>query len=357
MEKRRATLKSVAEFVGVHVSTVSRALDARTSHLITSELAERIAEAARELGYRPNAIAYSLRTRRTRTVGVILPDIMNPIFPPIVRGIEDVLVTEGYVALMVNADHELEREARHVDMLRDRGVDGLIAASIELQDDSFLGLIESTPVVAVNRHAGSPRLSAVINDEVAGISAVIDHLVELGHRRIAHIAGPSAVSTGSARAAAFRKRIADCGLHEHPQLVVEARRFSECEGKRLCLALIDGAAPTAIVAGNDLLALGAIEALRERGIACPEQISVTGYNDMPFVDRLPPPLTTVRIKPYETGRRAAEILLQQIETAPAERKPVVEVLPVELVIRASSGPAPAQPLRKSRRGGRRTGAS
>jgi LacI family transcriptional regulator len=338
MEKRRATLKSVAEAVGVHVSTVSRALDPKTSHLITSELTERITATARELGYRPNAIAYSLRTKRSRTIGVILPDIMNPIFPPIVRGIEDVLVKAGYAALVVNTDHDIEKEAQHVDMLRARGVDGLIVASVELQDYSFAGLAESLPIVAVNRLGETPGLSAVINDEVAGISAVVDHLAALGHRRIAHIAGPSALSTGAARAAAFRARVAELGLDGDPSLVVEATRFRESEGRRLCEVLLAGTPPTAIVAGNDLLALGAIEGLHARGLSCPGDISVTGYNDMPFVDRLPPPLTTVRIRSYDTGRRAAEIVLQQIETPVADRRPVFEMLSVELIVRASSGP-------------------
>lgn len=340
MDKRRATLKDVADAVGVHVSTASRALHAKTRHLITDELAERIDAAARSLDYRPNSIAYSLRTRRSMTIGVLVPDITNPIFPPIVRGLEDVLVPRGYATLVVNTDSDREKAAAYVRMLQGRGVDGLVVASAERRDMTLAKVVDDQiPLVAVNRRAEQPNLWAVVNDEETGINAVIDHLVGLGHRRIAHIAGPQNLSTGFLRRKTYLARTAALGLDRDPKLMAEAHRYSEAEGRRACEVLIDAGGATAIVAANDLLALGALHVLRERGFSCPGDISVTGYNDMPFVDRLSPPLTTVRIEPYETGRHAGEQILRRIETPADSGKPETEVLPVELVVRGSTGPA------------------
>ena len=341
MDKRRATLKDVAEAVGVHVSTASRALHPKTRHLITDELAERILAAARTLEYRPNSIAYSLRTRRSMTVGVLVPDITNPIFPPIVRGLEDVLVPRGYATLVVNTDGNPEKEATYIHMLQGRGVDGLVVASAERRDTALAKVLDDQlPLVAVNRKTEHPNLWAVVNDEETGINAIVDHLVSLGHKRFAHIAGPQNLSTGFLRRKAFLARIAALGLEWDPKLMTQAARYSEEEGKRACDLLLDVGGATAIVAANDLLALGALHMLRERGLSCPGDVSVTGYNDMPFVDRLSPPLTTVRIQSYESGRHAAALILQQIETPVENRRPETEVLPVELVARGSTGAAP-----------------
>jgi len=341
MDKRRATLKDVAEAVGVHVSTASRALHPKTRHLITDELAERILAAARVLEYRPNSIAYSLRTRRSMTVGVLVPDITNPIFPPIVRGLEDVLVPRGYATLVVNTDSDPEKEATYIHMLQGRGVDGLVIASAERRDSALAKVLDDRlPLVAVNRKSEQPNLWAVVNDEETGINLLVDHLVGLGHRRIAHIAGPQNLSTGFLRRKAFLARIAALGLEWDDKRMVHVDRYSEEEGARGADLLLKRAAGvTAIMAANDLLALGALRSLRDHGLKCPEDVSVTGYNDMPFVDRLSPPLTTVRIQSYESGRHAALMILKQIETPAENRQPDIEVLPVELVVRGSTGPA------------------
>ena len=341
MDKRRATLKDVAEAVGVHVSTASRALHPKTRHLITDELAERILAAARVLEYRPNSIAYSLRTRRSMTVGVLVPDITNPIFPPIVRGLEDVLVPRGYATLVVNTDSDPEKEATYIHMLQGRGVDGLVIASAERRDSALAKVLDDRlPLVAVNRKSEQPNLWAVVNDEETGINLLVDHLVGLGHRRIAHIAGPQNLSTGFLRRKAFLARIAALGLEWDDRRMVHVDRYSEEEGARGADLLLKRAAGvTAIMAANDLLALGALRSLRDHGLKCPEDVSVTGYNDMPFVDRLSPPLTTVRIQSYESGRHAALMILKQIETPAENRQSDIEVLPVELVVRGSTGPA------------------
>jgi len=336
MIRRAATLRDVAQMVGVHLSTVSRALDPRTRHLITPELAERIRSAAQELSYRPNAQAYSLRTRRSHSIGVLVPDITNPIFPPMVRGLEDVLAPRHYVTLVVNTDDDGGKTQDALNMLRGRGVDALVVACALRDDPMLAGLLAAhVPVIAVNRVAELTGLGGVVHDDAQGMAALVAHLVGLGHRRIAHIAGPGALSTGASRLATFHAALAVHGLAADPACIAQSQRFSEAEGERCAEVLLQAKPrPTAIVGGNDLLALGALRALRRHGLSCPHDISITGYNDMPFVDRLDPPLTTVRIATYEAGRIAAGLALRQIEgEAPAP----IETLPVELIVRGSTG--------------------
>ena len=168
--KRRATLKDVARVAGVHLSTVSRALNPRTQHLLTRKVVEQIRMISRDLEYRPNAAAHSLRTNRTRTIGVVVPDITNPVFPPIIRGIEDALAKRGYVAILANTDGHIRHEAEIADLLRARGVDGLILASVEREDEAVSRLAaEGLPIVTVNRRVDDPAVSSVVNDENAGI--------------------------------------------------------------------------------------------------------------------------------------------------------------------------------------------
>lgn len=338
--RQRATLKDVAKAVGVHVSTVSRALDPKTRHLLTEEVVEKVVRAAEALDYRPNSIAYSLRTNRSRTVGVLVPDITNQIFPPIVRGIEDTLAREDNVAIIVNTDSDPAKDASMIRVLRARGVDGLILASAQRHAPEVIAAArEGIPIVTVNRAVDDPAISSIVNDEEHGIRLAVEHVVALGHRRIAHIAGPETISTGRERRDAYFDVARELGLPDWEEMVVYSNGFNEAEGRRCADELFERGRPfTAIVCANDRLAIGAIEALEARGLTCPDDISVTGYNDMPFVDRLKPPLTTIHVHTYEAGQAAARIFLDQIAKPLPERKAVHEVLPVELIVRGSTGP-------------------
>ncbi|WP_341487350.1 LacI family DNA-binding transcriptional regulator [Pararhizobium sp. A13] len=342
MQKKRITLKDIARETGVHVSTVSRALDPVERKTITEEVAKRIQAAAENLGYRPNRIAAGLRTNRTMTVGVMIPDITNLIFPPILRGIESVLEPLGYASIIVNTDSERDREIRLLDVLRDRGVDGIIHAAVLRNDPSIAKAAhDGLPVVTLNRKVEASDIPYVINDEDAGICLMLRHLRELGHTSIGHIAGPQDLSTGQLRLAAFRRAAHDLDAEIDDDLIVVATRFDEQEGAR-CLGelLASGKTFTAVLCANDRLALGAIEALRERGIDCPRQVSVTGFNDMPFLDLIRPKLTTVRIQQHCAGRAAAEILLRLLNGETADDIDIETILPVELVIRESTAPCP-----------------
>jgi LacI family transcriptional regulator len=302
----------------------------------------RVRAAADMLGSRPNRIASGLRTNRTMTVGVMIPDITNVIFPPILRGIESVLEPLGYASIIVNTDSEREREGRLVNVLRDRGVDGIIHAAALRSDPSIARAAEDgLPVVTLNRRVEASQIPYVINDEDAGIFEMLKHLKDLGHRKIAHLAGPQDLSTGQLRLTAFRKAAAALGITIDEQHIAEATRFDEHEGARCVGVLLEAKRKfTAILCANDRLALGAIDALRERGLDCPGNVSVTGFNDMPFLEWARPRLTTIRIQQHEAGRRAAEVLLQ-VMNQEAETVPIETIMAVEVVIRDSTGPCPA----------------
>ena len=337
----RVTLKDVARLAGVHPGTASRALNVETRGLVNEETARRVLAAAEELGYRPNPIARGLKTSRSYTVGVLIPDLTNPLFPPIVRGIQDRLEEAAYTPLIANTENDPDRERADFEAMRARQVDGFITATARRDHDLLsrpgeLGL----PVVLVNRRLEDAALPSAVGDDKAGVSLAVRHLVELGHRRIAHLAGPQDISTGYLRYEGFLEAMEAAGAEADPELILIGDAVIESEGSRLCAALLDGGREcTAIVAANDLMALGCYDVLEERGIACPQEISVIGFNDMPFAAHFRPPLSTIRIPQYELGARAAELLLTTMQDS--EAQPTQLLLEPELVVRGSTGPPPA----------------
>lgn len=341
--KRRITLKDIARETGVHVSTVSRALDPNAKTPLTDAVVERIKSTAEELGYHPNRVAAGLRTNKTMTVGVLIPDITNMLFPPIVRGIESVLEPLGYTSIIVNTDNVPDRESRLIDVLRERGVEGIIHAAALLSDPKIASVAaQGLPVVTLNRRIDNAEIPHVISDDFNGIRLALTHLYDHGHRHIAHIAGPQTLSTGQVRLEAFRRASRELGLTQLDALVSVATRFDEDEGRRCVDELTARDVPfSAILCANDRLALGAIDRLRALGRPCPDDVSVTGFNDMPMLDLIPPRLTTVRIKQFEAGQTTAQILIGMLsdpDTPPEDET----VLPVELVVRDSVGPPKAE---------------
>jgi LacI family transcriptional regulator len=334
----RATIADVARLAGVHAGTVSRALNPKTEARVNRATLARVRRAAKQLGYAPNSIARGLRTNSSMTVGVVIPDLTNPIFPPILRGIESHLLPRGYSAVVVNTDGSEETEQVLVESLMQRRVDGLIFATGHVEHTSAVDAFQrGVRAVMVNREARGVAYPAVVGDDAAGIRDALVHLKELGHRRVLHIAGPPAFSTSQIRLAAFTGGCADLGLDGS---VVETVGYAVDEGARAMGAVLDGGGgmPTAVVAGNDLLALGVYHALRERGLRCPDDLSVVGFNDMPFAGDFQPPMTTVRVPQFDIGAQAARMLLEQIESGATTA--VRMMLPVRLVVRGSTAPPP-----------------
>ncbi len=337
---RAPTLRDVADAAGVHPATASRALNPDTRRLVNVDTARRVMRAAAALGYQPNPIARSLKTAKSRTIGLVLPDLTNPLFPPIVRGIEDVLGAAGYSALIVNTDNESDREQALVASLRSRQVEGLIIATALLEHLLLARLQEQgVKMVLVNRRSQGTDIPSVTPDDAAGVALAVGHLAGLGHTRIAHLAGPPTTSSGLVRARAFQSAVRDHGLAEDPSLMVTCDHWREEDGAAGMRALLDsGADFSAVVAGNDLIALGCYDVFAERGVSCPDDISIVGFNDMPFLDKMRPPLSTVAIPHHQIGVEAARMLLESINEA--DRLPRSVLLPVSLVLRGSTAPPP-----------------
>ena len=363
MASRPATLRDVAAAAGVHPATASRALNPQTRLLVSEETVVRVTAAAARLGYQPNPVARSLRTRRSHTVGVLIPDLNNPLFPPIVRGLEDKLGEAGYVALIGNTDADPGRERLLFDQMRARHVDGFVLATATLHDRVLTeAAAAGLPVVLMNRMAADYSLPSVSADNEQGARMAVQHLARLGHTRIAHIAGPQEASTGVSRLRGFRDGMTQHGLTVAEELIVFADRYTVEEGARCCRELLDRAAGsgstktgstetgstetgstetgstafTAIAAANDMLAIGCYAAFEERALDCPDEMSVIGFNDMPFIDRLRPPLSSVRFPHYQLGTEAAQLLLERIAGGDGPVK--ILYLAPELVVRGSTAP-------------------
>jgi LacI family transcriptional regulator len=267
---------------------------------------------------------------------VLIPDLTNPLFPPILRGIEDRLEEDGYTPLMANTDNDPERERIDWQTMRARQVDGIIAATARSDHRLLDEVVESgMPLVLVNRRAQDSPIPAATADDRRGIRLAVEHLAELGHRRIGHVAGPLELSTGFDRHEGFVTTMRALGLDPDPRLIVPSRACREGDGAGACRELLDrGGDLTAIVAANDLIALGCYDALAERGIDCPATLSIVGFNDMPFADRFQPPLTTIRIPHYEIGAAAAQLMLELLQDPDANAGQLR--LDPQLVVRGST---------------------
>lgn len=334
---RPATLQSVAEAAGVHRSTAARALDPAQSHRISNEVVQRVQEEARRQGYRRDAVAASLRTGRSRLVGVVLPDLANPVFAPILSGITAELEQAGYLVLVAAGGPEAD-QLRIIEELIARRIDGLLLATARRHEPIVDAcLVAGLPVVLVNRGEDEARVSAVVTDDVGGMRLAVEHLAGLGHRSIGHLAGPQDLSTGIRRRRGFEGAMRAAKLEVGTIAIASA--YSRDAGETAATELLD-AHPhlTAIAASNDLLALGAYRALAALGLACPGDVSVVGHNDMPLVDMVEPGLTTVRIGHAEMGRAAAQLLLAEV----GEQRSacVTQLTTADLIIRASTAPAP-----------------
>ncbi|MDR7094935.1 LacI family DNA-binding transcriptional regulator [Hydrogenophaga laconesensis] len=332
------TIRDVAQAAGVHVSTVSRALDPNRRQLISAEVLKQVEAAARRLGYRPNRTASALRTGRSNFIGVLLPDITNSVFPPILEGIEASASARHYFMLIANVRDAANGKAV-LERLLAQQVAGLIMATVT-RDDPLVEFVTATglPTVLVNRADDSGRLGAVVSDDRLAMKFAVDHLAQLGHTHIAHLAGPQLSPTGLGRRQGFEQALRDRDLP--PGQIVECTAYSREAGRVAMQQLLSSAPrPQAVVCCNDLVALGAYDVMHAAGLRVPEDISITGHNDMPLVDLVAPPLTTVRLPHRELGWRAAEMMFDLILGKPGLASTVV--LRPELVIRASTAARPA----------------
>ena len=338
---RAVTLKDVAAEANVHPATASRALQPATRHLVRPGTARRVIRAAQSLGYVANHTAASLRTSSTRTVGVLLPDLADPMAAAFARGLEDQLTAAGYVALTGSTDCDVARERMLLTMMRSRHVDGLILTGYPARSPLTAAASRTgLPLVIAGTVPENGTLPAVSADFSRGMRLAVDHLTELGHRTITCLTGPG--ETGWLRD--FHAALAARGLPPPLIPVLAAKAHTVDEGRRYCRRWLADRAPcTAIITTSDLLAAGCCQELAEACLACPEDVSVTGCGDLPLAGSMTPPLTTIKLPQYHVGVQVAQLLLDRI-AAPGS-PPVARLLPPELILRGST--APARPLARS----------
>jgi LacI family transcriptional regulator len=323
----------------VHPATASRALNPALPGRISADTTERVRAAALELGYTPDPAARSLRTRRSGFVGIVVPDLTNPVIAPIVRGIEEALWSAGIACLLADTDNSPEREATLIAELLARRCEGLIVATATRTDDAVRALATAgeVPTVLVTRGMDDGVLPFVAGDDALGVTAAVEHLTGLGHTRIAHLTGPLELQTTVRRLEAFRAALPDGLVRHGAGFTIEAGRTLTSE----LLASDAGRAVTAVLAGNDMIALGCLEAFAGAGLRCPEDMSLVGHNDMPMVDRVQPPLTTVSIPQRDIGAQAAAMLLARLGDGDGGG-PEQRLLPTHLVVRGSTAPPRAE---------------
>jgi LacI family transcriptional regulator len=333
---RSPTLKQVARSARVSIKTVSRVLNSGT--YVSDLTRRRVRRAIDQLGYRPNALARGLVTGRSRSIGLVIADIVNPFFPPLVRGIEDVAAARGYNLILCDTDEDPVRERAVVSVLLERQVDGLILCASRMPRSELARLAhDARHVVLVNRVLSHPSVGAVVIDNVAGARLATAHLLGLGHRRVAYLAGPRLSSSHRKRLRGYRQALEARGAAFDPRLVAGGT-VSMAAGREAMAGLLRlQDPPTAVFAFDDLMAIGALEELRARGHRVPEDVAVVGFDDIDLAAFVDPPLTTVAQPTAEMGRLAANQLVDLIEGVPSRRARRVITLMPELVVRASCG--------------------
>lgn len=339
MPERGPTLKDVARHAGVHPSTASRCLDPTQMGRIGEQTRERVLRAARALSYRPHPEASNLRRRRSHSVGVLIPDLTNPINAMLLRGISDKLESEDYTSVIFETRDSEERLDQALEGLKDRRVDGVVSTAARHGDGRRLRefMRAGTPVVFAARDISGVQATRVLADDFRGGALAAEHLLSLGHRRIGQITGPADVAAFVERTRGLRAGLLESGVSAEPATAGAASGSVE-EGRAAMVRLLRAEhAPTAIFAHNDLLAIGAIAALHEARLRCPDDVSVIGYNDTPLTEYLAPALSTVRLPAVEIGQLAAERLLAALHE---DATPTVVSLQPRLIIRESTGPCP-----------------
>jgi len=327
-------LEDIAKETGFSISTVSRVLS-NSNYPVAEQIREKVVRAAETMGYEPNIAARSLRTDRTKTIGIIVDDLLSPFTPPIVRGIQDYLNETGFLSLIVNSDWDPNQEQAAIKTLLSRPVDGIIFVEYSHQTTSDALERSNKPRVFVHRLFGSPIKNSVVPDDHYGASLATEHLIGLGHDRIGYINGPENWHTCRARLRGYQDTLANHNLPFDESLIQPGDWEMDSGYAAAQNFLKQEEPPTAIFAANDSMALGAIYAIQDAGLRIPDDIAVVGYDNRNFTTTVRPRITTVSMPVIEMGGVAAELLLKQI----AEGRKEEEEIKVkgQLIIRETCG--------------------
>jgi DNA-binding LacI/PurR family transcriptional regulator len=342
------TMRQIAERAQVSIGTVSHVINETAA--VRPKLRERVMEAIRSLGYQPSALAQGLRKNRTDMLGMVIPDITNPFFPGVVRGVEDVAYKRSFRVILCNADNDPAKEASYVRELRSYRIAGLLiipASGADIEGDLRTYASASVPVVCIDRVPDGWKGDAVLVANAEGAYLITRHLIEMGHQRLAVITGPLKLTNAAERLKGFRRALHEAGLGIEAEFVQEAR-FDTASGYEAALRLLRmRPRPTAIFACNDLMAFGVLQAARELNLRCPEDLSIAGFDSLEFTNFTDPSLTSVYQPSYQLGATAAHLLLQRVDGLHSARKKIL--LPTELKKRNSVGPPCARDLDRPKR--------
>ncbi len=311
---RRATITDVAKRANVSISTVSRVLN--KNYPVSDELRQKVLQAVSELNYQPNAVAISLKKQTTNTIGVVVADISNPFFMQIAKGIESIVSPQGYQLIFCSTDENPTKEHTLLRLLYERRVDAIILASCDT-DSSYLNQLaqNSFPIILIDRKVPNCNADVIVEDNFSSAYMLAQHLIQNGHRKICVINGPLKVSSASERFEGFRKALEDNGIDLKKEYVLEGN-FMRCDAYGAVKKMIlnhQNDLPTAIFATNNLMAEGAMAALREFNIKIPDDISLVSFGDISIPDLIDPKLTVISQNAFAIGQKAGEMALYRIK--------------------------------------------
>jgi LacI family transcriptional regulator, galactose operon repressor len=330
-----STISDVARQAGVSTVTVSRVLNnAPNVNLATRR---RVEQAIEELGYVPNVAARSLRSKRTHSLALILPDVTNPFWTTVARGVEDAAQSSGYAVLLCNTDENCAKQLRYLELVASRSVDGVIIAPFDCDAQNIHALQDrEIATVLIDRRIVGWETDSVRGDSAGGARALVRHLIDLGHTRIAVISGPAITSTAQDRVDGYLAALMEAGIRVDPALIKQGE-YRSSSGEQLMGQLLDeGLHPTAVFAANNAIAMGVIDAAIRRGRRIPHDLALVCFDDVDAASHLFPFLTVAVQPAYEMGVRAAQLLLSRVEAGPT-LAPRHVLLPTRLIIRHSCG--------------------
>jgi len=335
--ERRITIKDIAQEAGVSLGTVSHVITGKMP--VRPEMRRKVVEAIRQLGYQPSLLARGLRRNKTSIIGMVIPDITNPFFPAVVRGVEDVAFQNSFRLVLCNTDNDPEKEESYLRELHSYRMAGLILIpSVSSQISTLVDLeFQDVPVICLDRRPEDWTGESVTVDNVQGAFEATNYLIKLGHRSIAMITGSLHLTNAVGRLEGFRRAMRKAKLDVEQEYIQEGR-FDRISGyDKMRILLQHRPRPTAVFCGNDLIALGVLSALREAGLRCPQDVSVVGFDDIELAELTDPSLTTVFQPGYQMGARGATLLIRRIRGT-AEKNSQHMVLPTELKVRRSVAP-------------------
>jgi LacI family transcriptional regulator len=332
---RPATIKDVAAHAGVSVATVSAVIN--SNKYVSPDLTQRVHASIRALGYERNSLAQGLKKQTSQTIGLIISDITNPFFTSVVRGVEDVANARGYSLILGNTDEDVKKEMGYIHLLESKRVDGLIISATQ-NNHAFLRSwpVHRLPLVSIDRLPDDVNIDAVLVDNVAGAREAVEHLIALGHERIGIVTGLAGITTTEERLIGYRQALAAHGIPLDPALIAEGNsRIDGGESATLQLLSRETTRPTALFVTSGLMIIGALQAIAQVGLRCPQDLALVGFDDFAWADVMHPRLTTVCQPTYEIGQKAAQLLFDRLE----KRDAVPQVLRLQprLIIRESCG--------------------